>query len=185
MATIYKKYDESLDATFTVRPFHPEKDFDLFYEWMHKRYIAPFWKLNVSREKLKEYINWTMSKPERKHYIIELDSKAFGFLMSYEVKSDQIKNYYKDYDETDMGKHVVIGERHHINHKYLVPFFKIVYEVIFNQNEFVKKIVSEPDYRNKYIIPAIEGAGAKIRGNIELPHKTATLTVVKREEFYK
>ncbi|SFS45472.1 GNAT family N-acetyltransferase [Marininema halotolerans] len=182
---LHSKYIDDLGLTMSIRKLDLINDFEVLHDWMHRPYISPFWKLDVSNEDFSAYLKRTTSTPGREHFIFELDGEPFSFLLTYLVRNEDLKDHYDDFDINDIGVHVVIGERSYIAEKYVVPYFQLGLDFVFKRNKESKKIIGEPDRRNRIIIPSAKKAGFISRGKITLPHKVANLIVADRIKFYE
>ncbi|MBS7530542.1 acetyltransferase [Hazenella sp. IB182353] len=176
-------YLEGIDKNITVRYLTKERDFDVLHDWMKRPYISKFWKMDISTEDFDRYLARTMSMPDREHFMFELDGEPFSFLLTYKVNNEILKDFYEDFEEEDIGVHIVIGERKYIDEKYTVPYFKFGLGFVFDRYRDTNKIIGEPDERNKIIIPSANAAGFRKGDILSLPHKKAQLLVAKRSDF--
>ncbi|MDQ0417468.1 RimJ/RimL family protein N-acetyltransferase [Croceifilum oryzae] len=173
------RYHAHIDRTITIRKADRSQDEEVFYQWMQQKHIAPFWKLNVSREEFSTYLDRSFGASDRDHLWLEFNGEPVSYMMTYQVKNDLIHQYYP-YQETDLGVHIVIGPRAYLAKKYIVPMAYQLIEYCFAYYPHVGRFIVEPDVRNRIIIPALSEVGFQSFGRIYLPHKTAELLICDR-----
>ncbi|SDW27867.1 Acetyltransferase (GNAT) domain-containing protein [Marininema mesophilum] len=178
---IFQFDSPELNTTLTYRSFSYKEHLHTLHKWMCAPHISPFWKLKVSLEEFEEYLSKSLARPHRDHYIIFSGETPISYLMRYRVAHDIIRDYY-DYEPTDIGGHIVIGDRSHIDPSTIVPIVRGIINYTL-QTEPVNTFVVEPDSRNRIIVPALKEVGFKVHSRITMPHKRATLMICKREEF--
>ncbi|SDY01861.1 GNAT family N-acetyltransferase [Thermoactinomyces sp. DSM 45892] len=176
------RYHAQIDKTITIRKADRLRDEEFFYQWMQQKHIAPFWKLNVSREEFTTYLDRSFGATDRDHFWIECNGESVSYMMTYQVKNDLIHQYYP-YQETDLGVHIVIGPRTYLAKKYIVPMAHQLIEYCFAYYPHVDRFIVEPDVRNRIIIPALLEVGFQSFGRIHLPHKIAELLICDRIKY--
>ncbi|MGI8314301.1 GNAT family N-acetyltransferase [Halobacillus mangrovi] len=165
---------------FSFRPLDYEKDVELLYEWMHQKHIAPFWKLNLPMAEFKSWVHKSVEAEHKDCYIGSYEGNPVCYLIAYSVKEDPIKDYY-DYQDQDLGMHLLIGPRSYLNKKDGLSIIRAM--IIFLLKRYqTERIVGEPDIRNRIVIPILKEIGGEVLGRIELPNKKATLIVGEKSD---
>jgi len=178
---LFCHFDEELGQEISIRHFQFEKDWRLLHEWMQMRHIAPFWKLDVPVPEFKAYLNRSLGNPHRNHYLIFFGDRPVSYGMTYAAKEELIASYY-DYEPEDLGGHFVVGPREFLDRRYICPIVCAILTHAF-QTTPAKRLVVEPDVRNRIVVPALKECGFEDCGRVQLPHKKAVLMICRREAF--
>jgi acetyl CoA:N6-hydroxylysine acetyl transferase len=166
---------------FLFRPVDFDKDLTMLYEWMHSRHIAPFWKLDLPVEKFKEWLASSIESTYKDIYIGFYNGEPVSYLIAYSVKNDPIRQYY-DVQDGDLGMHLLIGPRSYLNKQDALSLIRSMIVFLFHQYG-AKRIIGEPDIRNRIIIPILKELGGDVLGQIELPDKKASLIIGERKKI--
>ncbi|QYF83996.1 acetyltransferase [Brevibacterium sp. PAMC21349] len=168
---------------FTFRPVDFDKDLDMLYEWMHQNHIAPFWKLNLPMPEFKKWLHNSIEAEHKDVYIGTFNGTPVCYLIAYSVKDDPIREYY-DYQKGDLGMHLLIGPRSFLNKEDGLSIIRAM--IIFLYNQYgTKRIIGEPDIRNRIVIPILKKLGGKVVDRIDLQQKKASLIVGERQSVEK
>jgi acetyl CoA:N6-hydroxylysine acetyl transferase len=171
------KRDGSVEC-FTFRPVDFDRDTELLYEWMHKSHIAPFWKLNLPMPEFKKWLHKSIKAEHKEVFIGTFNGTPVCYLIAYSIKDDPIREHY-DYQEGDLGMHLLIGPRPFLNKEDGVSIIRAMIIFLFHHYG-AKRIMGEPDIRNRIVIPILKELGGQVLGQIDLPHKKASLIVGDR-----
>jgi acetyl CoA:N6-hydroxylysine acetyl transferase len=107
-----------------------------------------------------------------------LNGTPVCYLIAYSIKDNPIRGYY-DYQEGDLGMHLMIGPRPYLNKDDGLSIIRAM--IIFLLDHYgATRIIGEPDVRNRIVIPILKSLGGEVLGQIELPHKKATLIMGER-----
>ena len=164
---------------FTFRPVDFELDLELLYEWMHERHIAPFWKLNLPMGEFKEWLHNSIAAEHKEVYMGTFNGTPVCYLIAYSIKEDPIKDYY-EYQQGDLGMHLLVGPRRFLNKEDGLSIIRSMIIFLFHRYG-AKRIIGEPDIRNRIVIPILKELGGQVLGQIDLPNKKATLIVGERQ----
>ncbi|KGP72097.1 GNAT family N-acetyltransferase [Pontibacillus yanchengensis] len=175
-------YDSDIQQTISFRPAEYDKDLDTLFDWMHQKHIYPFWKLNLPYEDFKQFVKDSVHAQRKRVFIGFMDGKPVCYLITYSVPHDSIHSYYS-YQEGDIGMHLLVGPRDYLTKHHGFSLVRAMSYYIFEKFG-AERIVGEPDYRNRIVIPILKRMGARDFGILELPTKRANLMIGKREEVY-
>jgi acetyl CoA:N6-hydroxylysine acetyl transferase len=164
---------------FTFRPVDYDQDLDMLYEWMHEKHIAPFWKLNLPRPEFQTWLHQSIEAEHKDVYIGTFNGTPVCYLIAYSVKNDPIREYY-DYQEGDLGMHLLIGSRSFLNKEDGLSIIRAM--IIFLYDQYgAKRIIGEPDIRNRIVIPILKKLGGEVVDRIDLQQKKASLIIGERQ----
>ncbi|MBD1380556.1 GNAT family N-acetyltransferase [Metabacillus arenae] len=174
-------FDHEIGKTISLRQVIYEKDIETLYDWMHQKHIAPFWKLDVPKHEFKEWLKKSIASKKKDVYMGFIDGTAVSYLIVYSIKDDPIRHYY-EYHEKDIGMHLLIGPREYLNKQAGFSIIRAKLAFLFSKYD-AKRIIGEPDVRNRIIVPILKKCGGKVVTMLELPHKKAYLITGDREIF--
>jgi acetyl CoA:N6-hydroxylysine acetyl transferase len=179
--TEFKVIQEGAVESFTFSPVDFDRDLETLYEWMHKSHIAPFWKLNLPMPEFKQWLRNSIEADHKEVFIGTFNGTPACYLIAYAIKEDPVREYY-EYKEGDLGMHLLIGPRPFLNKEDGVSIIRAM--IIFLYNYYgAERIIGEPDVRNRIIIPILKELGGEVLGQVELPHKKASLIMGERQSI--
>ncbi|MFY0758419.1 GNAT family N-acetyltransferase [Metabacillus dongyingensis] len=156
-------------------------DFQILFSWMHQPHIAPFWKLNVSEEEFKAYLERTVKAEHKRVFLCFLDDRPAGYLIAYSIQHDSIRNYYQA-ESGDLGMHLLIGPRELLNKEHGLMIVRAMTAFLMKKYGS-SRIIGEPDIRNRIVIPILKEIGGYVADTILLPHKRAALVIGEKNRF--
>ncbi|SFG15845.1 Protein N-acetyltransferase, RimJ/RimL family [Halobacillus alkaliphilus] len=167
---------------FSFRPLDPNQDVELLYDWMHQKHIAPFWKLNLPLSELKRWVHHSAEAEHKDCYIGTFNGEPVCYLIAYSVEEDPIKEYYDD-KQGDLGMHLLIGPRSYLNKEDGLSIVRAMILFLFDRYN-TKRIIGEPDRRNRIVIPILKELGGEVLGRVHLPNKEAALIAGEKEAVF-
>ncbi|ELK48500.1 GNAT family N-acetyltransferase [Halobacillus sp. ACCC02827] len=182
MKTEFRIVEEDKSRRFAFRPLEIG-DADLLHTWMHQKHIAPFWKLDVSKEKLTEWVENSLKAEHKDCYIGTCNGEPVTYVIAYDIRKDPIREYY-DHQEKDLGMHLLIGPRPLLNKADGLGLIRAMIYFLFDTYD-AHRIIGEPDRRNRIILPILKQIGGEVLGHIDLPGKEATLIQGEKAAFEK
>ncbi|EIT84229.1 IucA/IucC protein [Fictibacillus macauensis ZFHKF-1] len=183
MITTIDVKQHGISDVFTFRAVDLERDEEVLYEWMQQDHIAPFWKLNVEKPLFKKWLHNSVTSEKKDVYIGTYHGAPACYLIAYDVQGDEIANYYP-YEAGDLGMHLLIGPRAYLNKEDGLSLIRAMILFLFHHYG-AKRIIGEPDVRNRLVIPILKKIGGEVQGRITLPHKKASLLIGEREAVFE
>lgn len=166
---------------FTFRPVHPDGDAGLLHSWFRQDY-AVFWEMldagidDVRRE------HEAIAASSHHHASLGLDSGTPVFLMEhYDPAQSPIAGCYEA-TAADVGMHLLVAPPELPVPGYTRSVMAAVLDHLF-EDPAVERVVAEPDIRNQKIQALNAAAGFRPVKNIELPDKTAVLSICTRTDY--
>ncbi|MFC0524430.1 GNAT family N-acetyltransferase [Pontibacillus salicampi] len=170
--------DPALNQTISFRAADYDKDIHTLFNWMHQKHIYPFWKLNVDWEDFKIFFHHSVTASHKRVFFGFINGEPVCYGIAYRIESDPLKEYYA-YKPGDLGMHLLIGPREYLNRQTGLAIIRGMSYYLFSKYE-AQRIIGEPDYRNRIVIPILTSIGAVDHGVLELPHKKAKLVIGER-----
>ncbi|MGG4489269.1 GNAT family N-acetyltransferase [Metabacillus idriensis] len=172
--------DREFSHIISLRPVKMT-DLEILYGWMHQQHIAPFWKLNVSKEDFYAYLERSVKADHKRVYLCFLDEMPAGYLIAYSIQHDSIRNYFQA-EPGDLGMHLLIGPRALLNKEDGLMIVRAM--TAFLMKKFgPRRVIGEPDIRNRIVIPILKEIGGYVADTIVLPHKKASLVIGQYDRF--
>jgi RimJ/RimL family protein N-acetyltransferase len=177
----YQQFDHRIKKKIAFREVKLEEDLGRIQSWMNQPHVIPFWNLALDLEHMRSHLEKALEDTHQTLYIGYLDDVPMSYWESYWAKDDIIARCYAPHPQ-DQGIHLLIGEPAFLGKGYALPLLRAM--TAFQLQECgTKKIVSEPDIRNKKMIHVFERCGFEFQREIQLPDKKAALMFCDRQSF--
>ncbi len=170
------------ETQFYLRQMRYPEDMLLLQKWMHEAHVIPQWQLNKSEVELKVYYEKMLADDHHRILIVGVNGQDVGYSEVYEAQRDRLGRYYSG-DASDLGWHLLFGEKSAFGQGYLRPVMRLLGFYIF-ENTASLKIVGEPDHTVKPYAMVVEEMCYEAQGLIEMPEKTAMLYYCFKDQFY-
>jgi acetyl CoA:N6-hydroxylysine acetyl transferase len=173
---------EESGRTISFRPVN-EEDVPILHEWMHQKHIYPFWKLNLPIEEIKVWVKNSISSRHKRVFMGYLNDEPVCYVIGYDVRQDPIRHYYS-IKPRDMGMHLLIGPRRLLNKEDGETIIRAMTLFLFEKFG-ANRMIGEPDYRNRIVIPILKKLGANVVKEIQINQKRAKLVIANRNDFHQ
>ncbi|CAL2085036.1 GNAT family N-acetyltransferase [Tenacibaculum sp. 190524A05c] len=169
-------------GTIDIRPFQIEKDSEFLHSWVNKEY-AVFWGMqNSTLDDVKDEYK-KLTKPDHYNAFVGYYKNEPAFVLEqYDPRKDEIGQYY-DAKYSDTGIHIIVAppkENKVDNFTWFI--FRAIMDFVFC-DLMVDRILVEPDLRNKKMFALCQRIGFQLDKIVELPHKTAQLAFLTKENY--
>lgn len=178
---VYRIYDCEIQKEISFRRVTLNQDLERIHHWMNQPHVIPFWKLNLSLEKMKAHLEKALADSHQTLYIGLLDGVPMSYWESYWAMDDVVARHYQA-DANDQGIHLLIGASAFLGQGYALPLLRAMTAFQF-QHSATQKIVTEPDIRNDKMIHIFKRCGFVFQKVIDLPDKQGALMFCRRAEF--
>lgn len=166
---------------FTLRPVRPDADAALLHSWFSQDYAA-FWQMldagvgDVRRE------HEAIAASDHHQALLGFDDGTPVFLMErYDPAQSPIAGCYEA-TTADVGMHLLVAPPELPMPGFTRAVVSAVLDHLFD-DPAVERVVVEPDIRNHKIQALNAAAGFRPAKNIELPDKTALLSICTRTDY--
>ncbi|PRP92612.1 N(2)-citryl-N(6)-acetyl-N(6)-hydroxylysine synthase [Enhygromyxa salina] len=180
---LYRRYCASIDRSFSLRHFDPERDLDRFCRWMNDPVVARFWDQAWPPEQLRDYIDARLADPHVIPAIGAFDSQDFAYYEIYWAKEDRLGPHYvaEDYDR---GFHMAVGEPELRHRGWGRQWFLAMAHFLFLDEPRTQRLVGEPRVDQAMVRGWSKSTAWDEWGEVQFPHKRAALMVMTRERFF-
>ncbi len=169
------------DFDLRLRPVVLEQDLDRLHAWVtHPRSV--YWEMQeASREDVAEEYS-AICISDHHEAFIGLDGDRPEFLVErYDPRRGPLAGL-PEIEEGDVGMHVLVAPTDDPRRGFTRAVMRTVMRFCF-ADPAVRRVVVEPDVRNEAIASLNAAAGFVVLRYLELPTKTAALSVATRESF--
>lgn len=168
-------------GTVQIRHFRISEDSEILHQWVNQDY-AIFWGMQGSTlpEVRKEYAK--LMEPD--HYDVFVgvyQEKPVFVLERYNPTLDPVGKHYNA-TKSDCGIHIIVAPPQVKIPDFTWYLFQTIMDFVF-ENPSIRKILVEPDIRNKKMFAICQRIGFELDKIIELPHKTAQLAFLQKERY--
>ncbi|MFG2295438.1 GNAT family N-acetyltransferase [Streptomyces sp. NPDC048603] len=179
-ATLFSRTDDAL-GTFSVRPLDPFSDAELLHRWVTDP-KASFWMMQDASltDVEREYMRITAH--EHHDAFIGLHNGEPAFLMeSYDPRELELVGLY-DPQPGDVGMHFLVAPTDAPLSGFTRAVITTVMAALF-ADPATRRVVVEPDVRNKAVHALNEAVGFVPEREITKPEKEALLSFCTRDRF--
>ena len=169
-------------GTIDIRHFQIEKDSEFLHSWVNKEY-AVFWGMqNSTLDDVKDEYK-KLTKPDHYNAFVGYYNNEPAFVLEqYDPRKDEIGKYY-DAKYSDTGIHIIIAPpKENKVDNFTWFMFRAIMDFVFC-DLMVYRILVEPDIRNKKMFALCQRIGFQLDKIVELPHKTAQLAFLTKENY--
>ncbi|MET9803843.1 GNAT family N-acetyltransferase [Streptomyces sp. NPDC006368] len=169
-------------GTFTFRPLDPLADSELVHSWVtHPK--AAFWLMQDHALQDVERDYMAIAAHEHHDAFIGLHDGEPAVLMErYDPSKVELVGLY-DARPGDVGMHFLVAPTDTPLHGFTRAVITAVMEELFRDPQ-TRRVVVEPDVRNKAVHALNEAVGFEIATRIAKPEKDAYLSFCTREQFF-
>ncbi|MER6332531.1 GNAT family N-acetyltransferase [Streptomyces sp. NPDC001034] len=171
------------DITFDFRPVDPLGDTELLHSWVtHPK--AAFWMMrDAGREDVERAYTEIAADPHH-HALLGLRDGRAAFLMEkYDPAHRELVGLYEP-RPGDVGMHFLTPATDTPEHGFTRAVITAVMAHLF-EDPAVRRVVVEPDVRNKAVHALNAAVGFVAEREIRKPEKSALLSFCTRERFTK
>ncbi|MFF8993089.1 GNAT family N-acetyltransferase [Streptomyces sp. NPDC014983] len=171
------------DITFDFRPVDPLGDAELLHSWVtHPK--AAFWMMrDAGREDVERAYTEIAADPHH-HALLGLRDGRAAFLMEkYDPAHRELVGLYEP-RPGDVGMHFLTPATDAPEHGFTRAVITAVMAHLF-EDPAVRRVVVEPDVRNKAVHALNAAVGFVAEREIRKPEKSALLSFCTRERFTK
>lgn len=174
--------DLSLDG-FEARMVDPDgADVDIICRWMNTEAVETFWEQAWPRERWRAHLIEMLADTYTAPLIVGDESGDVAYVEVYRAHADIVARCYDSHPH-DVGVHLAIGSPSHRGTGWGTRFGAALALAGFRADPRCRRILTEPDIRNRPAVRVNEAIGLRRLGVVELPHKTAVLFAAERERF--
>jgi RimJ/RimL family protein N-acetyltransferase len=170
---------ETPRGAVTVRPVDPVADLRLVHRWMNAPHVVEFWQQAWPAGRIAAYLTRQLIGRHSRPCLGLLAGVPVSYWEFYRPVAEPVGTAY-DAAPTDLGVHVLIGDVRRTGRGLGTLLLRAIRDGLFATDPACRRIVAEPDVRNRPSVRAFQRAVFDRRADIALPDKTAALMVAER-----
>ncbi|GAA1896047.1 GNAT family N-acetyltransferase [Streptomyces sodiiphilus] len=176
---LFTRTDERL-GEFAVRPVRPAEDTALLHGWLtHPK--SAFWLMQeATPEQVEREFREIAAAPSRAAFI-GLHRGRPAFLVERYDPAEDLAQVHRS-EPGDVGMHFLVAPTDTPLHGFTRAVIGTVMELLF-ADPWVRRVVVEPDVRNRAVHVLNEAVGFRALRTVSLPGKDALLSTCTRAQF--
>ncbi|KAJ3300888.1 hypothetical protein HDV03_001695, partial [Kappamyces sp. JEL0829] len=179
---LFQKYFEGTKSCLSIHVASIALHLSHFHDWMNNERVNEFWKEAGTIEQHQRYLEAQLDSKHSLPLIASYDGEPFAYFEMYYADLDKIGEYY-DCKKYDRGLHFLVGNDNYRGPHRVAEWLPSLVELAFSDNPKTMRVVSEPRSDNQKMIAYLTGVGFMRLGNVQFPHKEATMMLLQRDQF--
>lgn len=164
----------------TLRPVEVDKDLTVLHDWLTDPRAQAWGLVGADRETVAAEYRRMESTPSERAWLVHEDDRALAMIELYDPACSLLAAAYPVRDG-DAGLHVFLASADHPVPGTSRIVMAAALDLVFS-DPTVRRVVVEPDTTNEAIRRINRWAGFTEIGDVQLPDKTACLSMVNRHE---
>lgn len=178
----FEVYNNQNGHLYTFRPLSIERDFDIYFRWMHQSYVSQWWNLALPPAELKAHLEKELTDKHQNLFIGCVDGVPVSYWERYWLQQD-ILGKYVDAQPFDQGLHFLIGEKDYLGRKFTQSLIAAFLKFLFHDPR-TQRVFGEPDINNRMVLRYAEATCFDMQGVVEMPERSSAVMVCRREKFF-
>ncbi|WP_156690026.1 GNAT family N-acetyltransferase [Mycobacterium sp. Marseille-P9652] len=165
---------------YAFRLADPDADAAMVAEWMSRPALAEAWESAWPVERWRRYLRAQLVGSYSRPFLASLDGEDHAYIELYRAAKDSIATRYVA-DPYDLGIHAAIANEGLVNQGiagYVLPHFVAS---VLGQEPRCRRIMFDPDYRNKTARRFCERAGCVFLGEHDMSNRRMALYALPRD----
>ena len=164
---------------YAFRLADPDRDAEMIAEWMHRPALAESWEYAWPARRWHRYLSAQLDGSYSRPFLASQDGQDHAYIELYRAAKDSIATRY-DADPYDLGIHAAIADDEFVNRGiagFVLPYFV---GSVLGQDPRCRRIMFDPDYRNKTAQRFCERAGCVFLGEHDMSNRRMALYALPR-----
>ncbi|OBG26602.1 GNAT family N-acetyltransferase [Mycobacterium sp. E3198] len=159
---------------YAFRLADPDADAEMVAEWMSRPALAEAWESAWPAERWRRHLRAQLDGNYSRPFFASQDGEDHAYIELYRAAKDSIATRYEA-DPYDLGIHAAIADEEFANRGiagYVLPHFVAS---VLSQDPQCRRIMFDPDYRNKTARRFCERAGCVFLGEHDMSNRRMAL----------
>jgi RimJ/RimL family protein N-acetyltransferase len=164
---------------YAFRLADPDTDAEMIAEWMNRPALAESWEYAWPAQRWHRYLSAQLDGSYSRPFFASLDGQDHAYIELYRAAKDSIATRYEA-DPYDLGIHAAIADEEFVNRGiagYVLPYFVAS---VLGQEPQCRRIMFDPDHRNKTARRFCERAGCVFLGEHDMSNRRMALYALPR-----
>jgi lysine N-acyltransferase len=164
---------------YAFRLADPDRDAEMIAEWMNRPALAESWEYAWPAQRWHRYLGAQLGGSYSRPFLASQDGEDHAYIELYRAAKDSIATRYEA-DPYDLGIHAAIADEEFVNRGiagFVLPYFVAS---VLGQDPRCRRIMFDPDYRNKTARRFCERAGCVFLGEHDMSNRRMALYALPR-----
>ena len=162
---------------YAFRLADPDADAEMIAEWMSRPLLAESWESAWPASRWRRYLKAQLDGSYSRPFLASQDGEDHAYIELYRAAKDSIATRYEA-DPYDLGIHAAIADVEFMSQGiagYVLPYFVAS---VLGQEPNCRRIMFDPDHRNKTARKFCERAGCVFLGEHDMSNRRMALYVL-------
>ncbi|GAT07578.1 acetyltransferase [Mycolicibacterium novocastrense] len=168
-----------LAEPYLIRLADPDADAEMISEWMNRPHLVEAWEYDWPPQRWHRYLTAQLAGEYSRPFVGFFRGQPFVYIELYRAAKDSIAPRY-DADPHDIGMHAAIAELRFVNRGIAPILLPRLTANIFELDARCRRIMFDPDHRNKGARDVCEHAGCEFLGEHDMSNRRMALYALPR-----
>ncbi|WP_167759364.1 GNAT family N-acetyltransferase [Mycobacterium sp. PS03-16] len=168
-----------LTEPFALRVADADTDAEMVSEWMNRPHLVEAWEYPWPPQRWRRYLQAQLDGQYSLPIIGSYEGTDAAYIELYRAAKDSIAPRY-DADPYDIGIHAAIADLNFVNRGFAPMLLPRVVASVFAQEERCRRIMFDPDHRNRGARRVCEFAGCTFLGEHDMANRRMALYALPR-----
>lgn len=168
-----------LAEPYLIRLADPDTDAEMVSEWMNRPHLVEAWEYDWPPQRWHRYLSAQLAGEYSRPFVGFFRGQPFAYIELYRAAKDSIAPRY-DADPHDIGMHAAIAELRFVNRGIAPIMLPRLTANIFELDPQCRRIMFDPDHRNKAARDVCEHAGCVFLGEHDMSNRRMALYALPR-----
>lgn len=168
-----------LEEPYAFRLVDPDVDAEMVSEWMNRPHLVEAWEYPWPPERWHRYLSAQLESSYSRPFIASWQGEDHGYVEIYRAAKDSIATRY-DADPYDVGLHAAIADLRFVNRGFAPIVLPRIVARIFEIEPQCRRIMFDPDHRNRGARRLCEFAGGLFLGEHDMANRRMALYALPR-----
>lgn len=164
---------------YALRLVDADGDAEMVSEWMNRPHLVQAWEYDWPPERWRRYLRAQLDGEYSRPLIGSFRGEDLGYVELYRAAKDSIAPRY-DADPHDIGMHAAIADPRFVDRGFAPLLLPRIVASVFAIEPQCRRIMFDPDYRNKGARRVCEFAGAEFLGEHDMANRRMALYALPR-----
>ncbi|HTY34887.1 GNAT family N-acetyltransferase [Mycobacterium sp.] len=161
-------------APYAFRLADPDADAEMVAEWMSRPALTEAWESAWPAERWHRYLRAQLDGSYSRPFFASLDGRDHAYIELYRAAKDSIAQRYEAHPY-DLGIHAAIADEELVNRGIAGQVLPLFVASVLGQELRCRRIMFDPDHRNKTARRFCERAGCVFLGEHDMSNRRMAL----------
>jgi RimJ/RimL family protein N-acetyltransferase len=168
-----------LPEPYGLRLADPDADAEMLADWMNRPHLAQSWEYAWPAARWRHYLRAQLDSAYSRPLLGSLAGEDHGYVELYRAAKDSIATRY-EFDAHDLGLHVAVADLEYLKRGIVAYLLPHLVASVFDLDPRCRRIMFDPDYRNKIARRFCERGGCAFLGEHDMANRRMALYTLPR-----